>query len=356
MVQDQLEGAYTIDLLKSEVFTRYLSHPERLRDVYALHKPDLIVIDEVQKLPSLLDEVHGLIEAHGVCFLLTGSSARKLKRGGGNLLAGRAWVTYLYPLVYKELGTDFDLIKVINRGTLPQVYPSDHYEKELDAYVNLYLREEVLAESLTRSVKNFAQFLDLIGLSNGCEINMDSLARDCGVSPSTVQNYLDILEDTLVGYRLAAWTKTKKRKAISRSKFYMFDVGVANQLGNIGNIKPGSKQFGINFEHFIIHEVRAWKTYTDRTDRLTYWRSTSGFEVDLIVGNTMAIEIKATQNIQDKHLKGLRALKEEGQIETYILVCLDPEPRITHDKIHIMPYESFLNQLYAQRRSDARAC
>lgn len=217
--------------------------------------------------------------------------------------------------------------------------------------MNLYLREEVLAESLARSIKNFAQFLDLIGVSNGCEINMESFARDCGISPSTVRNYLDILEDTLIGYALPAWTKTKKRKAISRSKFYLFDMGVANELGAVGEIKKGSKQFGLGFEHFIINEVRAWKTYTDQRDPLFYWRSTTGFEVDLIIGQHLAVEIKANDNIQDKHLKGLRALKEEGQIETYMLVCLECTPRVTSDGIRVIPYEHFLNQLYGVEKN-----
>ncbi|MCF8084138.1 MAG: DUF4143 domain-containing protein, partial [Deltaproteobacteria bacterium] len=304
-----------------------------------------VVIDEVQKLPEILDEVHRLIEGKRQRFLLTGSSARKLKRGGANLLAGRAWWAELFPLTSREI-PDFDLLTYLNRGGLPAIYPSDDYFEELRAYAALYLKEEIQNEALTRKIAQFSEFLELIALSNGEEISYQSIAGDCGVSANSVKNYVQILEDTLLAFQLKAFTKTRKRKAISRSKLYLFDIGVTNSLANRGEIRPASELFGKAFEHFIMMEVRAFLSYARKNVDMYYWRSTSQFEVDLILGDRWAIEIKGATSISDKHLKGIRALKEEGKIKNFAVVSLDQNERKTTDNITVFPWKAFLKRLW----------
>ena len=345
LIQQSLKKAKMYNLLDSDIYTRLLKNPKLLEEENALTKNQIIVIDEIQKLPSILDEVHRLIQKKNYRFLLTGSSARKLKKGQSNLLAGRAWQAQLFPLCWAEI-PQFDLIKYLNRGGLPMVYNSNYYQEELNSYISLYLREEIQNEVLTRNVQAFAEFLDLIALSNGQEINYDSFSRDLQVSPSTLKNYIEILNDTLLGFLLPGWTKTKKRKAISRSKYYLFDIGVTNTLCRRGKIQAKSELFGRSFEHFILLEMRAYLSYLRKNLSMYYWRSVSQAEVDLIVDNKVAIEIKSQSLIQDKHLKNLRLLKEEQLIKKYIVVSFDTDERITQDKIHILPWESFLKKLW----------
>ena len=333
------------DLLDADVFGRLMRRPKVLEEDLEARGHQTIVIDEIQKLPGLLDEVHRLIERKKVRFLLTGSSARKLKRGAANLLAGRAWEAQLFPLVTPEI-PGFDLDTYLHRGGLPHVYTSGFPDEELASYVNLYLREEIQAEALTRRIEPFARFLDAVGLSNGEELSFEGLASDCGVPARTVQNYVGILEDTLVGFKLAPFLATRKRKAITRAKLYLFDVGVAGSLAQRGRPLRKSEAFGRAFEHFIVGELRAYLSYRRMRLPLQYWRSTSGFEVDAIVGKELAIECKASELVSDKHLRGLRALKEEGLIRRHLVVSLDPEPRVTADGIEIRPWESFLGDLW----------
>jgi len=342
LVKHTLSEATVIDLLEIKTYREYLKNPSRISEQKL--KP-IVVIDEVQKLPEILDEVHRLIEADKLTFLLTGSSARKLKRGGANLLAGRAWWAELFPLTSNEI-PDFDLMTYLNRGGLPAVYPSDDYAEELWAYTALYLKEEIQNEALTRKVAQFSEFLDLMALSNGEEISYQSIADDCGVSPNSIKNYIQILEDTLVAFQLKAFTKTRKRKAISRSKLYLFDIGVTNSLAKRGEIMEGSELFGKAFEHFILLEVRAFLSYTRKNIRMCYWRSTSQFEVDLILNNQWGVEIKSASSIQDKHLKGIRALKEEGNIQNFAAVSCDRYERKTQDNITIFPWKLFLEKLW----------
>ena len=228
LIDLQLPGAKIYDLLDAEVFSKLLKRPKLIEEE-STGPETVIVIDEIQKMPRLLDEVHRLIQKKQLRFLLTGSSARKLKHGGANLLAGRAWVASLFPLVSAEI-PDFDLVTYLNRGGLPQIYGSSDFEEELRSYINVYLKEEINAEAVVRQVAAFSEFLDLIALSNGQEINYESFASDCQVSPGTLKNYIQILEDTLLGFRIPGYTKTRKRKAITRSKHYLFDIGVTNAL------------------------------------------------------------------------------------------------------------------------------
>lgn len=345
LIRAQLPKARLYDLLDASVFRRLLAHPRLLAE----ENPDpkeLIVIDEIQRLPDLLNEVHRLISLEGRKFLLTGSSARKLLHGSSNLMAGRAWRADLYPLTWNEI-PNFDLLRYLNQGGLPEIYLSSQPREELRAYTSLYLREEIQAESLTRNLQSFSSFLDVIALANGEEINFHSLASDCGVSVGTLKNYVQILDDTLIGFSLPGYTKTKKRKAISRIKHYLFDVGVAGSLAKRGEILPGSELFGRAFEHWIVLEVRAYLGYSRRDEELCYWRSTSKFEVDLIVGNALAIEIKSAELVQDKHLRGLRALKEEKIFKKHIVVSRDSTARATEDGIEILPWAVFLKRLWA---------
>ncbi|OGQ08757.1 MAG: hypothetical protein A3G32_06240 [Deltaproteobacteria bacterium RIFCSPLOWO2_12_FULL_40_28] len=344
LIEKQLPKARVYDLLDAKVFSRLIRNPSLLEEENKTKVP-IIVIDEIQKFPPLLDEVQRLIRKYGWTFLLTGSSARKLKRGASNLLAGRAWMAELFPLVSAEI-PQFDLLTYLNRGGLPQVYGSENPCEELENYISLYLKEEIQNESLTRNLPSFSAFLDAIALSNGEEINFESFASDCGVSPVTAKNYVKIIEDTLIGFSLKGYTKTKKRKATSRIKHYLFDGGVVNTLCHRGEIFPKSELFGKALEQFIIQEVRAYLSYRRIRKELKYWRSVSQFEVDLIIGQDMAIEIKATNQVSDKHLKGLRALKEEGQIKNFTIVSMDESLRQTKDGIFIYPWKEFLNRLW----------
>lgn len=342
LIKNTLSGVRIIDLLDIKTYRDYLRNPSLLPET---NPGPLVVIDEVQKLPELLDEVHRMIENSKAVFLLTGSSARKLKRGGANLLAGRAWRADLFPLTSHEIG-DFDLLTYLNRGGLPAIYPSRDYVEELHAYTGLYLKEEIQNESITRKIANFSEFLDLMALSCGEEISYQSLAGDCGVSPNSIKNYMEILEDTLIAFQLKSFSKTRKRKAISRSKLYFFDIGVTNSLANRGKILPDSELFGKALEHFIILEARAYLSYRRKKIPMTYWRSTSNFEVDLILGNQWAIEIKGSKHVHDKHLKGLRALKEEGMVKHYAAVSCDSEERVLEDGIRVFPWKLFLERLW----------
>jgi predicted AAA+ superfamily ATPase len=344
LIAMQLPSAKVYDLLDAEVYSRLLKRPKILEEENQ-DPSQIIVIDEIQKIPHLLDEVHRLIQGKNLRFLLTGSSARKLKHGGANLLAGRAWVAALYPLSFIEI-PEFDLLRYLNRGGLPHVYGSEDAQEELRSYVGTYLREEIQAEAAVRQISAFSEFLDLVALSNGQEINYESFASDCQVSPSTLKNYLQVLEDTLIGFRLPGYTKTVKRKAISRAKHYLFDIGVTNSLCRRGHIAERTELFGDAFEHFIILEVRAFLSYTRNVKTMSYWRSTSKFEVDIIIEDEIAIEIKATNLVSNKHLKGLRALQEEGIHRRYIVVSTDPSLRKTAENIEIYPWKLFLQQLW----------
>ena len=344
LISQTLPKARVYDLLDDEAYRRLLKRPRLLEEENS-SSGRLIVIDEIQKLPFLLDEAHRLIQTRGFRFLLTGSSARKLKRRPVNLLAGRAWQASLFPLSYSEIPR-FDLLKYLNRGGLPSVYDSPDPEEELNAYISLYLREEIQSESLARNVPAFAEFLDLIALSNGREINYESFSRDLQVSPNTLKNYIEILNDTLLGFPLHGWTKAKKRKGVSRAKYYLFDVGAAGALCRRGAVRPKSELFGQAFEHFIILEIRAFLSYSRRRQEMRYWRAPGAAEADLIIGDETAIEIKSAELVQDKHLKGLRLLKEENLIKTYIVVSLDKKPRATKDGIKIFPWEIFLQKLW----------
>jgi uncharacterized protein len=339
------ESAMIIDLLNSRLYLRLLDSPHDLESIIdSKNKGQLIVIDEIQRVPELLNEVHRLIENRKLTFLLTGSSARKLRRGKANLLAGRVWEARLFPLTWKEI-PDFDLNRYLRYGGLPSVYLSKYPEEELDAYVNTYLKEEIMAEGLIRKLPPFSRFLRSAALANGEMINFSKLASDCQVPPSTVTEYIGLLEHTLVGFLLPAWTESEKRKAIRTGKFYFFDPGITHTLSGTKVLDRNSHLYGKAFEQFIGMEIRAYISYKRKKVQLSYWRSVHGYEVDFLIGRESAIEVKSSQKTSQRDFKGLRALGEEKVFKNYILVSQDPiNTRENH--FQALYWEDFLKGLW----------
>ncbi|MCL2246914.1 MAG: AAA family ATPase [Lentimicrobiaceae bacterium] len=346
LLKKKYPNAVYYDLLQAKDFERLLRNPDLLNDDLALlNDGDTVIIDEVQKIPQLLDEVHSLIFRKNIRFILSGSSPRKLKRHGANLLGGRALKAILYPLVSVEI-PDFDIHRAVRFGTLPRHYLISDPWKRLGAYIGVYLNEEIREEALSRQLKTFSKFMEVAAFSNGEMVVYKNIAQDCGIDYRTVKDYFEILVDTLVGYMIPCFGLTKKRRSLQASKFYYFDVGVANYLRNRRNIQLGSTDFGHAFEHFIIQELIAYLAYNEKEERLTYWRTTSGYEVDAIIGTGLvAIEIKATEEIQPRHLKGLKAFKEEFPDCRLMAVSFDFRPRITNG-IEIYPVNDFLKKLW----------
>jgi predicted AAA+ superfamily ATPase len=340
------------DLLLSTEYQRLLRRPSLIREQclavgLGAGSPKLpIIIDEIQKIPALLDEIHWLIENMGLRFILCGSSARKLKRGHANLLGGRAVRYEMYPLVYSEF-SDFSLFKALNSGLLPRHYDAAKPARLIQSYVGDYLKEEIVAEALTRNIPAFSRFLEIAALSNGEVLNFTNIARECGVSSPTVKEYFQILEDTLIGRQLPAYRKRKKRRLITSPKFFFFDLAPVIHLSRRGSVQPGSELFGRAFEHFIWMEIIAHSSYSELFYPVSFWRTSSGIEVDFILGDhEISIEVKSTTLANDSHLKGLRRFKEEYSTRRSILVSLDSTPRETIDQIEILPWNNFLDQLW----------
>jgi len=339
-------GARTFNLLEADVFRDLSANPEYLRQ--RIQPSDrIVVIDEVQKLPGLLDEVQRMLDRDKkIRFILTGSSACKLRRRSVNLLAGRAWTCHMHPLVSVEVGAD-RLLDRINRGGLPPVLDSPLPHEELKAYVGTYLQEEIRAEGLTRSIENFSRFLTVAGLSNGQVVNFTKAGNDAQVPPRTVREYYQVLEDTLILHQLPPFQKTKKRKPVATSKYYFFDVGVANHLMSRREILPGSPEFGPTLEHLVFLEIKAYLDYERLDTPLTFWRSQTKLEVDFLIGDGIAIEVKGTEHVSDTDLKGLRALAEERKLKRKIVASREATPRTTNDAIEIWPISPFLEALWA---------
>lgn len=334
--------AVWIDLLKADEYRRYASNPERLREELLAIPTEAgrqVVIDEVQKVPALLDEVHWLHEARGIQFALCGSSARALRRRGVNLLGGRALRYELTGLTAAELGDAFDLDRMLNNGWLPRIYASDHPRRLLDAYVGDYLQQEIAAEGLVRNLPVFSNFLTAAALSDAGIVNMSNIARECGVSGQTVKNHFQILVDTLVGNWLPAYTARPKRRVIQAPKFYFGDVGVVNHLAKRGRVERGGELFGRAFESWVHHELRSFLLTHDTSVSPTYWRLTSGLEVDFLFDDlSLAIEAKASGSVSDHHLRGLRQLvNDQTGVRSRVIVCLEPRRRVTKDGILVLP-------------------
>ena len=342
LVRHSLPAIKLYNLLDSSTYLTLSRNPKQIAQELT-PKSRIVVIDEVQRLPELLNEVHLLIEERGIKFLLTGSSARKLRRGGVNLLGGRARTRYLHPLTFRELGDQFDLGRALTHGLLPSIYFSDDPRADLHAYAGSYLQEEIVSEGATRNVPAFTRFLRVAALCNATIVNFTNVANDAQVPRTTVYEYFDILRDTMIIHELPAWRKSTKRKPLASSKYYFFDIGVAGFLQN-REFRPGTPEYGEAFETFMVHELIAWRDY--RSDAaLSYWRSTSGFEVDLILDDHTAIEFKAKPNLSANDFKSLRAIAEENKLKRFICVSLE-ENRRTVGKIDILPWKEFLSALW----------
>jgi predicted AAA+ superfamily ATPase len=333
------------NLLDQRLYRELSAHPEELRQT--LKKSDrVVIIDEVQKLPSLLDEVQDLIEQNNERrFILTGSSARKLMKGRANLLGGRALLCKMHPLVYPEFKMH-DLGRRLCYGSLPAIYLSKIPEELLYAYTGTYLHEEIQAEGIARNIQSFSRFLEVAALTNGQVVNFTKVGSDAQVSSRTVQSYYEVLNDTLIGNLLPPFKLLKSRKAILSPKFYFFDVGVVNALQDRFNIAPRTAEYGQALEHLIFLELQAYLDYRRLRCKLSYWRTYSDLEVDFIVDKSMAVEVKATTRVRESDLLPLRALHAEIDIPQRIVVSQESKERETVDGIKIMPAEDFLQQLW----------
>lgn len=343
------KSAIVFNLLRSDLYLKLAAAPwelEQLINAQLMHqKTDYIVIDEIQKTPQLLDEVHRLIEEKKYRFLLTGSSARKLKKNHANLLAGRAWTAHLYPLSFSEI-PHFDLEKYLRFGGLPAVYSSNDPLEELNAYVQTYLYEEIQSEGLVRKLPQFSRFLTTAALSNGQMLNFVQVASDTGVPASTIREYYSILEDTLIGFMLTPWTKSKKRKAISTAKFYLFDTGVSHTLAQTKTVERNSDLYGRSFEHWVGLELKAYLSYKRLNQPLHYWCTTHKQEVDFLVDDELAIEVKATKKITPNDLRNIKLLQEEKIIKKCYLVSQDPL-ELKQGNIYCLHWKTFMEQLWS---------
>lgn len=349
LLRQTYAAAPWIDLLKAEVFRRYATNPEILRQELEQSGEKFVVIDEVQKIPALLDEVHWLHENRGVHFALCGSSARKLKRGHGNLLGGRAARYSLYGFSAKELDPQFDLTRMLNHGGLPRLWLSNHPARLLNAYVSDYLKEEVLAEGLVKNLPPFSHFLHSAALCDTTQVNFTNISRELGVSRETVKGYFGILEDTLIGRMVPSFRLRPKRRVVTADKFYFSDIGVVNFLAQRGTLSPGSELYGQAFENWVFHELNCYNSYQERFARFAFWRLSSGIEVDFIINSLeCALECKSSERVRDHDLKGLRELaKEYPDIGRRIVVSREPNARRTPDGIEIHSLTSFLENLWA---------
>lgn len=348
LIRQQLKGAQIFDLLDVDTYLRLASHPQLLESEI-LPKTRLVVIDEVQKCPQLLDSVHRLIEQKSMRFLLTGSSARALRAKGVNLLGGRARSRQLHPLSCMELGKDFDLNRALKDGLIPSIFLSDSPDEDLKAYARDYLQQEIIAAAATRNAPSFQRFLAVAAQSNAQKLNLTKIANDAQVKRTTLYSYLEILNDTMIAKSLKTWRKSKNRKAEVAPKFYLFDTGLARYLQGRKSLSPKTPEYGEAFEAYIHHELITFLDYrhpSANDEALLTWRSESGFEVDFILNEETAIEVKASGNVGLNDLRGLRALREERKLKRFLIVALVEKPRRL-DFVEVLPYKHFLNELWA---------
>lgn len=350
-IKNNLTPNVYIDLLKTDVFAEYSARPSLLRERYSeisTNKTLPIVIDEIQKCPQLLDEVHWLIENRGRTFLLTGSSARKLRRHHANLLGGRTWKREMRPLCFGEL-KDWDIEKVLQRGLIPSHYTSSDYREDIRSYVSDYLKEEIAAEAAVRNFPAFSDFLRVSSITSAELINYTNISREVGVSAKVIRGYFEILEDTLLGFRIQPWRKSKNRRMVETEKFYLFDVGVSNYLAKRHPV-IGSSDFGKSFEHLILMELLAYKAYRNQELDITFWRTSNKQEIDFILDDkSVAIEIKSTKHIHQADAKWLTLLSEDGPVKKRVIVSLESEPKRLTDRfgsIEVYPWKYFLTKLW----------
>lgn len=332
LLKERFPKAVYIDLLNSELRNRFQRHPEEFRESLLKYSPEtLVIVDEIQKVPDLLDEVHWLMVNKGLFFILSGSSARKLKKRGANNLGGRAIPETLYPLVSAEI-PDFDLDRAIQNGLIPRHYLVANARNRLKSYIELYIKEEIVEEAAVQNVDDFTRFLEIAAISDGEMLNYENVATDCGVAANTVKAYYKILCETLLGFEVPPYRNVIKRKLTKASRFYFFDVGIANYLTGRHHLAPKTPEYGHAFEHLVIQEIVAYLGYSNSDEELTYWHTYDNIEVDAVIGKArVAIEIKSTDNVQPSHKKGLTEFAKEHPSVKQILVSRDRISRRSGD-------------------------
>ena len=349
-LREKFPQSIVYDFLQTDLFLEFSKRPSLLRErllakeSQALKQP--VILDEAQKIPQILDEVHWLVENKGLRFILCGSSARKLKRGKANLLGGRAWRFEMFPLVSAEL-VDLDLLKVLNHGMIPIHYLEDSSEKSLKAYTQDYLKEEVIAEGLTRNIPAFSRFFDAMAYSHGELTNYSNIARDCGVDSKTVREYYQILVDTLMGRLVEPFKRRQDRQIITKAaKFYLFDVGVAGSIMKRKIAEARGESFGKAFEHFLLMELVAHSSYNELDYEINFWRTKSGLEIDFVLAKgEVAIEVKGSSRVEQRDLRPMMAFVGEYAPKKALLVCNEREERV-QGRIRIMPWRRFLEDLW----------
>lgn len=349
LISELFPDAPKYDLLETSTYERLQRNPSLLRQELEMMPDDtLVVIDEIQQLPVLLNEVHWLIVKKNLRFILSGSSARKLKRGGANMLGGRALRCLFFPLVSKEID-DFDVTRAIQHGMLPRHYLAPNPTvlwRRMQAYISTYLREEIKAEALVRNLSTFNRFLEVAAMTDGEMVVWNNVAQDCGIDAKTVKEYFSILEETLLGYMIPAYTKKVKRALRQASRFYYFDLCIPNYLLDRKNLQQGTTDFGKAFEHLMVQEIVAYLGYHFIEGGLSYWHTYSELEVDAIIGDALvAIEFKSCTEVQKRHLGGLKAFKEEHPDCRTIVVSMDERPRLLLGT-EILPAKDFLRMLW----------
>jgi len=345
---------WMVNLLLNETFSKYSKYPELFRKE-ALHKIEkeavkTIFVDEIQKIPEILNEVQFLMDQKKIQFILTGSSARKLKRGGANLLGGRAIERFLFPFTYYEIEKSFELDDVLRFGALPSVYGKGEQEKIdlLTAYTNIYLREEIQSEGIVRNLGGFSRFLDVAANQFGEMISFSNVGRECGLPTRTVQSYYEILEDTLVGFRLESWRKSLRKRLTGHPKFYLFDMGVTNAINRCLSVLPDSISRGHLFEQFIVLETYRLLKYLQCESRIFYWRTNTGAEIDLVVEKhgelAAAFEIKAKKRVGGNDFSGFRSFRADHPHVPCFLIC-ETEESYKEGAVDVLPWNAYLKKL-----------
>lgn len=347
LLKERFPKAIYIDLLKSDIRNRFKQHPEEFRESLLRYPPEtLVIVDEIQKIPDLLDEVHWLMVEKDLWFILSGSSARKIKRSGANNLGGRAIPETLFPLVSAEI-PDYDLDRAVQNGMIPRHYMVANAQNRMRAYVDLYLKEEIIEDSLVQNVDEFIRFMEVAAIMDGEILNYENVASDCGVSANTVKAYYKILVETLLGFEVPAYRKVIKRKLYKSSRFYYFDVGIANHLTKRYHLAPRTPEYGHAFEHLIIQEIRAYLGYTGSEEELTYWHTYENLEVDAVIGDArVAIEIKSTDHVNHDDKKGVTEFAKEHPETKQILVSRDRISRRSGD-VDLYYVTDFFKALWA---------
>lgn len=352
------DQVWSLTLLDPDTEEAYRRRPALLKEhIEAMQpRPALVFIDEVQKIPQLLDVVHFLIEKYKITFALTGSSARKLKRGGANLLAGRAFEFKLHPLMQVELREDFSLASALEWGTLPGVIAQPDAENKarfLRAYVQTYLREEIVLEQIVRQVDGFRQFLEVAAQTNGKILNYAKIARDAAIDDKTVARFFEIARDTLIGFYLEPFSRSVRKRQAQKPKFYFFDTGVVRAITKELTVPllPQSYAFGNAFEHWLILEVIRLNDYLERDYTLSYLRTKDDLEIDLIIQRPglpeILVEIKSTERVDLDDLRHLRAVAPEFPEAEKIVLCREPMARKVDD-ILILPWQEGLQAIFAR--------